>query len=81
MHLCMGCRPLYHPAQLNCSYTDGHFYVWLVCKDGMKMLRSKEWTQLQLFDVAARVLLAGMPLLLGRYPCWNTALFFIFCEW
>ena len=36
-----------------------------VCKDGMKTLHSKEWTQLQLFDVATCLLQAGMPLLLG----------------
>ena len=49
-----------------------------VCKDGIK---TKEWTQLQLFDVATRLLLAAMPLLLGGCLCWNTALFFICCEW
>ena len=42
-----------------------------VRKDGMKTLHSKAWTQLQLFDVATRLLLAGMPLLLGVYLCWN----------
>ena len=36
-----------------------------VCKDGMKTLHLKVWTQLQLFDVTTRLLLAGMPLLLG----------------
>ena len=51
------------------------------CKDGMKTLHLKEWTQLQLFDVATRLRLARMPLLLGGHLCWNTALFFICCEW
>ena len=35
----------------------------------MKTLHSKEWTRLQLFDVATRLLLARMPLLLGGYLC------------
>ena len=43
----------------------------------MKTRHSKEWTKLQLFDVATRLLLAGMPLLLGEYLCWNMVLFFI----
>ena len=51
------------------------------CKDGMKTLHSKACTRLQLFDVATRLLLAGMPLLLGVYLCWNRVLFFICCEW
>ena len=40
-----------------------------VCKDGMKTLHLKAWTSWQLFDVATRLLLAGMPLLLGVYLC------------
>ena len=52
-----------------------------VCKDGMKTLHSKAWTQLQLFDVATRRLLAGMPLLLGVYLYLDRVLFFICCEW
>ena len=47
----------------------------------MKTLHSKEWTQLQLFDVVTRLLLAGMPFQLGGYLYWNTVLFLICCEW
>ena len=48
----------------------------------MKTLHWKQWTQLQLFDVAmCLLLLAGMPLLIERYICCNTVLFFICCEW
>ena len=52
-----------------------------VCKDGMKTLLLKAWTQLQLFDVATRFLLAVILLLLGVYLCWNRVLFFICYEW
>ena len=79
----MGCGPSYHLAQLNCSYTYVDIYMFGgVCKDRMNTLYWKEWTRLQLFDGAACVLpLAGMPLLIERYICWNTVLFFICCEW
>ena len=46
-----------------------------VCKDGMKTLHSKAWTQLHLFDVATRLLPAGMLLLLGVYLSLNRVLF------
>ena len=47
----------------------------------MKTLHSKAWTQLQLFGVATRLLLARMPLLLGVHLYWNRVLFFICSEW
>ena len=46
----------------------------------MKTLHLNALTQLQLFDVATRLLLAGMPLL-GVYHYWKRALFFTGCDW
>ena len=42
------------------------------------MLHWKQWTQLQLFDVATcLVLLAGVPLLIQRYIYWNCFFSFV----
>ena len=75
----MGCGPSYHLAQLSCSYIYMDIYmIGCVCKDGMKTLHWKQWTRLQLFDVATcLLLLAGMPLLIERYMCWNTVVFYL----
>ena len=78
VHLCMGCGPSFHPVQLRCSFTHMDICMFgCVCKDGMKMLHWKQWTQLQFVDVAMCLLLrAGwLPLLIERY-IWNTVLFF-----
>ena len=67
------------PSPITCSYKYMDIYMFVrVCKDGMKRIHWKTWTQLVLF--ACLLLLTEMSLLIQRYIFWHTVLYIICCE-